>query len=60
MRFVFLIHPQIRDQPQHQRPRVAQRLAPGKSRRDTVQNPIKLRTPTIKVYPKSRGGRGSF
>ena len=49
---------QIRDQSQHQRPSVTQRLAPGEPRRDTIENLIKPHTPAFNVYAMSRGGRG--
>ena len=48
----------IRHQPQHQRARVPQRLAPGESRRDPIQHLIKAPPPLIDVYAMSRGDRG--
>ncbi len=53
-----VLAPQIRHQPQHQRPGIAQRLAPNKPRRDTIKDFVKPCTPTIKIYAMSRGGRG--
>lgn len=49
-----VLTPRIRDQSQHQRPGVTQCLAPGKPRRDTVENLIKPQTPAFNVYAMSR------
>jgi hypothetical protein len=51
---------QARDHPGHQLARMAQRLVPGKTRRDPIQHRRELRLPPIRVYAMSRGDGGIF
>ena len=53
-----ILLPDIRDQPQHQRASVAQRLASREPPRDPIHHLIEATPPPINVYPVCRGGCG--
>jgi hypothetical protein len=52
-----ILAPQIRNQTQHQRPRVPQWLTASEPRRDPIRHLTEARTPPINVYAMSRGDR---
>jgi len=49
---------QAGQQPEHQRPGMPQRLAPGEPRRDPIQQRAEPIRPAVRIYPGSRGQRG--